>query len=324
VADTEAGAAMGRYVARRLLQFVPTLLGASIFLFVMLRLLPADFIDAYFLDTPRTPESVARLEQEHGLNKPPYEQYLIWLGRVLRGDLGTSFRFGKPISDMVIERLSLSLEITIIAILLTLLIGLAGGIVSAVWQNSIIDNLVRLLTLLFISAPVFWVGTMVILVLSRSFGWIPPLLYVSFREDPLTNLQIIIIPAAILGIVGSANIVRLSRGALLEVLRNDYVRTARAKGLSERAVLGRHALKNALIPITTIIGLNVAFTLAGSVVLEIVFNLPGLGRLWVDAIYARDYPVVQSVSFVIVVIFMVANLITDLTYGYLDPRIRFD
>jgi peptide/nickel transport system permease protein len=315
---------MGRYIARRLVQFAPTLIGASVFLFIMLRMLPGDFVDAYFLDTPRTPESEARLESEHGLDKPPYEQYLIWLGRMAQGDLGTSFRFGQPISGLVTERLMLSLEITIIAVTLTLVIGLAGGIISAIWQNSIGDNLVRLLTLLCISAPVFWVGTMVLLLLSRWFGWIPPLLYVGFREDPLTNLEIIIIPAAILGILGSANIVRLSRGALLEVLRHDYIRTARAKGLSDRIVLGRHALKNALIPVTTVIGLNIAYTLTGSVIMEIVFNLPGLGRLWVDAIYARDYPVVQSVSLIIVLIFMVSNLITDLAYGFLDPRIRYD
>jgi peptide/nickel transport system permease protein len=266
---------------------------------------------------------VAELKRFFGLDQPWWVQYSRWLGELARGDLGTSWRTGKPVVALILERLPVTIELTSLAVGFALLLGIPAGIVSATRRDRAIDNVTRVGTLLGLSIPVFWQGTMLILFFSVYLRWMPPVVWVDFLTDPRRNLTIMLLPALCLGTASAANVARTTRACMLDVLRSEYIRTAAAKGLAERWIVLKHALKNALIPIVTVAGLQFGILLGGTVVVEEVFTLPGVGRLVLWSIYQRDYPLTQSTILFIAVLFMSINLIVDVLYGYLDPRIRY-
>jgi peptide/nickel transport system permease protein len=266
---------------------------------------------------------VEQLRAFFGLDQPWYVQYGRWLGGLAQGDLGTSWRTGKPVVALIVERLPVTLELTLMAVAFALVLGLVAGIVSAVRRDRAIDNVTRVGALLGLSVPVFWQGTMLILFLSIYLRWMPPVVWVDFLRDPLKNLTIMLLPAVCLGTASAANIARTTRACMLDVLGSEYIRTAAAKGLMPRLVVLKHALKNALIPIVTVVGLQIGILLGGSVVVEEVFTLPGVGRLVLWSIYQRDYPLTQSTILFVAVMFMTINLLVDLLYACLDPRIRY-
>lgn len=315
---------MRKYIATRVLSLLPTLLGVTILVFLMLQLVPGTIVDQLFgTDTYVPPEAKARARAIFGLDKPLPIQYFDWLRNALHGDLGASWRSGVPVGNLIGQRLGVTAELTIAALVIALLVGIPLGVVSAVRENSPLDHIVRIASLFSLSLPIFWQAAMIILALSLWLHWVPPVDYVPLTRDPIDNLKQFSIPAIVLGTVVSAQVMRITRASLLEVLRHDYVRTARAKGLTNGAVVIRHAFKNALIPVVTVVGAQVGYLLGGAVVTEQVFSLPGIGRLVLDAVYQRDYPIVQGAVLVIAVIFMATNLVVDMLYGYLDPRIRY-
>jgi peptide/nickel transport system permease protein len=316
---------MNRYILRRLLQAIPTVLFATLFVFLMVNLIRGDAIDIYFgLSESRSPEAEAALRERLGLDKPLWMQYLHWLGRLLQGDLGNSWRFGQPVLDLILQRLLLSFELASIATLISVVFSSVVGIYLAAHQNSVADQVIRFVGLIFISAPIYWVALALILFLSRVLNWMPPIQYVSLAQDPLTHLQIIAIPATLWGLLSVPSFSRFVRNAVLDILSEDYVRTARSKGLSERRVFYVHALRNAAGPLVTVVGLSLAGAAGGALLMEVVFTLPGMGRLWLSSIYQRDIPMIMGISVFISVIFVVVNLITDLCYAWLDPRIRYE
>jgi peptide/nickel transport system permease protein len=270
-----------------------------------------------------SPAMVAELKRFFGLDQPWWQQYARWIGGLAHGDLGTSWRTGKPVVALILERLPVTIELTGLAVGFALLLGIPTGIVSATRRNQAIDTVTRVGTLLGLSVPVFWQGTMLILFFSIYLRWMPPVVWVDFFTDPRRNLTIMLLPALCLGTASAANIARTTRSCMLDVLRAEYIRTASAKGLTGRLVILKHALKNALIPIVTVAGLQVGILLGGTVVVEEVFTLPGVGRLVLWSIYQRDYPLTQSTILFIAVMFMAINLAVDVLYGYLDPRIRY-
>lgn len=316
---------MRKYIVARTLSLLPTLLGVSILVFLMLQLVPGTVVDQLFgADSSGVPpEAKAAARALFGLDKPLPVQYVHWLGGALHGDLGSSWRSGVPVSQLIAKRMEVTAELAGLALVISLLVALPFGILSAIRENSPLDHVIRIASLFSLSIPIFWQAAMILLALSLWVHWVPPVEYVSLMKDPIGNLKQFAIPAVVLGTVVSAQVMRLTRAALLDVMRNDYVRTARAKGLAERPVILRHALRNALIPIVTVIGAQVGYLLGGAVVTEQVFTLPGAGRLVLDAVYQRDYPVVQGTVLVIAAIFMLTNLVVDVLYGYLDPRIRY-
>jgi peptide/nickel transport system permease protein len=268
-------------------------------------------------------QMVADLRRFFGLDQPWYVQYWGWVSRVFQGDLGTSWRTGKPVLQLILERLPITLELTVLAVGFALVLGMAAGIVSAIRQDRTVDQATRVGALLGLSVPVFWQGTMLILFFSLYLRWMPPVVWVDLFTDPRRNLTIMLLPAICLGTASAANIARTTRSGMLDVLRSDYVRTAVGKGLGARAVLLKHAMKNALIPVVTVAGLQIGVLLGGTVVVEEVFTLPGVGRLVLWSIYQRDYPLTQSTIVFIGALFMTINLLVDLLYGWLEPRIRY-
>jgi len=313
-----------RYLLVRLYSMALTLAGLTVLIFLMLRLIPGTVVEQMIgADAIVSPAMVAELQRFFGLDRPWYVQYGAWLGQLLQGDLGTSWRTGKPVSHLIMERLPVTLELTGLAVAFALLLGIAAGIVSAVQRDRVVDNVTRVATLFGLSVPVFWQGTMLILFFSLYLRWMPPVVWVDFWTDPRRNLTIMLLPALCLGTASAANIARTTRACMLDVLRSEYVRTAAAKGLAGRAVVLKHALKNALIPVVTVVGLQIGILLGGTVVIEEVFTLPGVGRLVLWSIYQRDYPLTQSTILFIAVMFMTINLLVDLLYSYLDPRIRY-
>jgi peptide/nickel transport system permease protein len=313
-----------RYIAVRLYAMALTLLGLTVLVFLMLRLIPGTVVEQMIgADAVVSPAMVAELKRFFGLDQPWYVQYGQWLGRLAHGDLGTSWRTGKPVLLLIMERLPVTLELTALAGVFSLLLGIPAGVVSAVRREGTVDNVTRVGALLGLSVPVFWQGTMLILFFSLYLRWMPPVMWVDFWADPRRNLTIMILPALCLGTASAANIARITRACMLDVLRSEYVRTAAAKGLADRAVVLKHALRNALIPVVTVAGLQLGILLGGTVVVEEVFTLPGVGRLVLWSIYQRDYPLTQSVILFIAVMFMTINLAVDLLYAYLDPRIRY-
>jgi peptide/nickel transport system permease protein len=317
---------MIRYLAQRALAFIPTLLGVSILIFSAIRLVPGNAIVA-MLGTEAgmlTETQRAALEVYFGLDRPPVEQYFTWLGGVVRGDLGLSVRHGQPVLDVILARFPVTLQLALMAVLIALVIGIPLGILAAVKHNSVIDLLGRLLALLGLAMPSFLVGTLIIYALSVYFRILPNSGdYVSFTEDPARNLSQMIFPALTLGFSFSASVMRTTRSAMLEVLGQDYMRTARSKGLAERIVINRHALRNALIPVITIVGVEMGYLLGGTVIIEEIFSLPGIGRLVFNAISQRDYALIQGIALFIAFNFVVINLIADLIYAALDPRISY-
>jgi peptide/nickel transport system permease protein len=315
---------MTRYVVVRVYSMMLTLVGLSVLVFLMLRLVPGTVVEQMIgADAIVSPAMVAELKRFFGLDQPWWVQYGRWIGGLARGDLGTSWRTGKPVVALILERLPVTIELTTLAVGFALLLGLPAGILSATRRDRAVDNVTRVGTLLGLSVPVFWQGTMLILFFSIYLRWMPPVVWVDFFTDPRRNLTILLLPALCLGTASAANIARTTRSCMLDVLRSEYVRTAAAKGLTRRLVILKHALKNALIPIVTVAGLQVGILLGGTVVVEEVFTLPGVGRLVLWSIYQRDYPLTQSTILFIAVMFMTINLVVDLLYGYLDPRIRY-
>ena len=319
---------MRTYIARRLLLFVPTLFGASLLIFVLMRLVPGDIAEILVYQTGSESSAVQKrqieqIRRELGLDRPIAEQYLSWLAGALRGDFGYSYSQRRPVTEILAERFPRSMELAAVTLMLAALWSIPLGVVSAVRQNTWLDYLVRVLSISGLSLPIFFTGVLILYVLVRLFRWLPPLEYVSLTEAPVENLKQLIWPALAQAYYISAPIMRLTRSQMLEVVRQDFVRTARAKGLAERAVMYRHALSNSLLPVVTFIGWWGGRLLGGVVIMEIIFAVPGMGLALVQAVSYRDYPTVQAIIFVMALIFLAVNLAVDLLYGWLDPRIRF-
>jgi peptide/nickel transport system permease protein len=319
---------MRRYVLRRLLLFVPTLFGASLLVFILLRLVPGDIAEILVYQTGSESSAVQKkqiqqIRAELGLDRPVLVQYGHWMWDALRGDFGQSYSQRRPVSAILAERFPRSMELAGLTLFLAVVWAVPLGVVSAVRQNTWVDYLARIVSLSGLSFPLFVTGALILWALVRFFRWIPPLEFVPFTENPLENLKQLIWPALCQAYYISAPITRLTRSQMLEVIRHDYVRTARAKGLAERAVVYRHALKNALLPVVTFIGWWGGRLLGGLVIMEIIFVVPGMGTSLVQAVSQRDYPTVQAFIFVMAVVFLLVNLAVDLLYAWLDPRIRY-
>jgi peptide/nickel transport system permease protein len=315
---------MGAYVLRRLLALIPTLLIASIIVFVTIRMIPGDVIDQMLSQNDIGADKLNREQLVHalGLDQPMHEQYLRWLGAILQGDLGNSLWRTTPVLQEVMERLPVTFELGALALVIGLLIALPIGIYAAMRQDTPGDLVARSFAILLLAVPSFWMGTMVMVFPSIWWGWSPEVNYVKFTDDPWQNLKQMIVPALVLGTSLSAVTMRMTRTMMLEVLRQDYIRTAWAKGLQERVVIMRHAVRNALIPVVTLIGLQAPLLIGGAVIIEQIFVLPGMGLMMLEAVNQRDYPVITGVFLVVGVAVMLINLVVDLSYGLLDPRVR--
>src|SRR5215813_7563223 len=317
---------MRKYLARRALFALGTLVGVSVIIFIVLRILPGDPLVAILGvegHAKMTPADRVRIMEDLGLSDPLPVQYVHWLRDIAAGRLGKSFFRGDTVAELIMHRGPISAEIGVLALVVSWLIGLPVGIVSAIRPNSWSDNLARSLAILFIAIPGFWLSMLIVLALLFWFGYKAPVIIVHVWQSPWQNLQIVIGPAIVLGLAQGAYIARMSRSCLLEVIGEDFVRTARAKGLREGLVVFRHALPNALLPVITISGVLLGFVLGGSVAVEQAFGVPGLGRALVTAVIERDIIVVQNLVLLYAAIFVVVNVLVDLSYAYLDPRIRF-
>src|SRR3954453_16106845 len=313
-----------QYLLRRLVLSVFVLFGVSILIFTMVRLLPGDVIDMMIGTEGSMSDNAQHLARDkYGLNDAWPVQYVRWLGGILQGNLGKSFRTGQEILPLIAARLPTTVELAVLAVLLSSVIAIPLGVISALARNGWADFVSRLLGLIGLSIPNFWLATILILVASFQFRWSPALIYVSPTQDPLANLQQMLLPVVSLAVFLTAIVMRMTRSTVLEVLGEDYVRTAFAKGLRDRVVINRHVLRNALIPVGTIIGLQAGTLLGGVVVIEQLFGLPGLGWTLLNGIYQRDYPVVQGTVLFFALVFALTNLLVDLTYAQLDPRIRY-
>ena len=315
---------MSGYLAKRILGGVPTLLGVSLLTFLFIRLIPGDAIAARLgTSTSLSPEQLASLRAYFGLDQPILLQYWNWLTSLLRGDAGISIRTGRPVFVEIFERLPATLELATAAALIAIAIGVPLGLLSAVRPRSGLDVLVRFGGLIGLSLPNFWLGTLIIVFFSIYLRWLPNTGgFVDFVRDPLANLTLLLFPSVTLGLALAAATMRMTRSAMSDVLSADYVRTARAKGLAPGIVLRRHVLKNGLIVVVTLLGIQVGQLLGGAVVVEEIFSIPGVGRMLLTAIVQRDYALVQGTVLVIAIIFVAVNIVVDLLYGYLDPRIR--
>jgi len=323
---------MRAYVIRRLLLIIPTLFIVTVIIFFTVRLIPGDVIDQMIMEAG--PESVGVTEEEQeanrealrqklGLDMPIHIQYGRWMGGILQGDLGKSLWTGRPVTGDIIQRFPVSLELGLIALVVALLISLPVGVYSAIRQDTWGDYVGRSIAILAISLPSFWLGTMVMVFPSVWWNWSPPVQLIPFADNPVGNLQQFIIPGAILGMVLSGTTMRMTRTMMLEVLRQDYIRTAWSKGLTERVVVMRHAVKNALIPVVTIVGLQLPVMIGGSAILEQIFCLPGMGVFLIESLNTRDYLVVSGINLFMASFVVLIVLATDLTYGFLDPRVHY-
>lgn len=321
---------MGGYIMRRVLAIIPVMVAVSLIVFTLIRIVPGDVVDLMLQgvatgggSTSKEAEVAARLREQLGLTAPLHEQYLRWLGGVVRGDLGQSVYRNRPVLGEIINAAPATFELATLALAFSAVVSLPLGIISAARQDTWIDNVAKTVAILGLSVPSFWVGTMLVVFMGLWWGYTPPLQLASPFTHPLANLEKMIFPALVLGVGLAGSVARMVRSSLLEVLRQDYMRTAYSKGLTERTVLIRHGLKNALIPVVTIMGLQFASLLGGTVIVESIFTIPGLGRLTIDAIQTRDYPVLQGVVVVFAIVLLVINLAIDLLYAWLDPRIHF-
>ena len=314
---------MGGYLARRLFATGLTLLGVSLLVFGMVRLIPGTVVEQLLGQAAMTsPEVLASFRRFFGLDRPLTVQYVDWLAGILRGDFGVSWLSGRSVLGLFRERVPVSAELAVLAVGWSLLLGVPLGTTSAVWRGGVRDGAIRVGATLGLSLPAFWQGTVLILLFSVYLGWMPSLQWVSLMRNPAVNLATMALPALTLGTATAAMITRMSRSSMLDVLGREYIRTARAKGLSETRVTFHHGLRNALIPVVTVAGVQLGYIVGGIVVVEDVFTLPGVGRLLMDAIFQRDYPVVQGVILLLAGIFMMLNLLVDLLYAVLDPRLR--
>jgi peptide/nickel transport system permease protein len=318
---------MLRFILHRILLMVPTLLGVAILVFFMLRLMPGDPVATMLLGDAggaNIPKAVIEAERVRlGLDQPLYVQFFKWFWGVLQGDFGFSMWTGKPVTYEIAIRLELSLQVAIMATLFAVLLALPLGTLSAIFKDTWIDQTIRVFSIAGLAVPSFWLGMIIILLLLTYFSWIPPLTFTSLWEDPWKNISQLIWPALAVGYRYSAVSTRMMRSSILEVLQEDYIRTARAKGVVERLVVARHAMRNALLPVVTVIGLEFAFLIGGLVVTEQVFNLNGIGRLFVQAVARSDFTLIQALVLVVSVFFVLVNFVMDLLYAFLDPRIRY-
>lgn len=316
---------MRQYIFKRLLLMIPTLFGVAVLVFVLLRVAPGDIVELKYAGTGAFAPKEA-IEQERaqlGLDKPLWHQFVTWIWGIVRFDFGNSMWTGRPITHEIAIRLELSLQLAVMATIVAVLLSIPLGTIAALKQDTWIDYFVRIFSIAGLSMPSFWLGIIIILGFLIIFKWLPPLTFTSFWVDPKANMMQLIWPALAVGYRYSAVATRMTRSAVLEVLREDYIRTARAKGLWEKVILSRHALKNALLPVITVIGLEFAFLIGGLVVTEQVFNLNGIGMLFVDSITQRDYTMTQALVLLVSFCFIFVNFVVDLLYAWLDPRIRY-
>ncbi|HYU19056.1 MAG TPA: ABC transporter permease [Chloroflexota bacterium] len=313
---------MHLYLAQRLSLVLPTLVGVSIVVFLLVRLLPGDAVTMLLQDYAYAKDA-DELRAKLGLDRPIYVQYVDWLGGALRGDLGTSLRSKTPVGEELLNRMPVTAELGVLAMLVALAVAIPVGVLAAVRQDTGADYVARSAAIGMLAIPSFWLGTLVITLPSVWWQWTPPLRYTRLLDDPGKNLGHVAIPAIILGLALSGSLMRLTRAQMLEVMRQDFVRTAAAKGLTERAVIFRHALKNAFIPVLTLLGLQVSILVSGTVVLESIFVLPGMGRYLLEAVQYRDYPIIQGLNLIFATVIVLSNLAVDLLYGWLDPRVKY-
>lgn len=312
-----------RYIGRRLVLLIPVSIGATLIIFLMLHAAPGDPARLILGKRQITDEMLRTVRHQFHLTEPLWKQYLLWLWDALHGDLGTSFTFRRPVAAMIIERYTITLRLALSAWIISILIGVPAGVVSAVKQYTKVDYTATVLALTGVSMPVFWQGILAIFVFSYMLGWLPSSGLAMDARLPV-HLEHMILPAVTLGTSITALTVRLTRSAMLEVLNEDYIRTARAKGVSEWSIIKDHAFRNAMIPIVTVVGVQIGLLLAGSVLTETVFGIGGLGRLLVRAITKFDYPTIQGITLVVVLVFIVMNLIVDVLYTFINPKIRYD
>lgn len=313
---------MGRYVLKRLAQAVVVLFGVSIVTFALIHLVPGDPV-RIGLGTRFDPELYEQLRERAGLDQPLIVQYFSWLTSALTGDLGVSFRTGRPVSQSIAARLLPTLSLGLAGLVVALVIALPLGIVSAIRRGRAVDYIATVFSQMGISIPDFWMGIMLILLVSLTLGWLPPSGYASPIGEPLEWLRRVTMPALTIGVVSGSILTRFVRSSMLEVLGQDYTRTAESKGLRERVIVRRHVLRNALLPVITMAGLQLAFMLGGVIVVEVVFAWPGLGALAYDAVLRRDYPLLQGAVLVFAIVFVAINLLVDLLYAFVDPRIKY-
>ena len=318
---------MRKYIARRLVLFVPTLLGVSIAIFTLLRVIPGD-VAALMLggaegEGSYTQEDLERVREQLGLNDAIYVQYGTWIWQLVRFDLGDSIALGRPIAGEIKRQFPITLQLAIFTGIVVALIAIPVGVLAAVKQDTWIDYILRSIAVVGLAAPSFFVGMLIILGLSLYFRWIPPIAFVNLWDNPTVAFQQLVFPAMALGFASQGLLLRMTRTQLLEVLREDFVRTARAKGLAERAVVMRHGVRNALLPVVTIAGVQIGFLFSGTVVIETVFNVPGIGRGLIQAMFIRDLPMIQAYIMYFALVALTANFLVDLTYAWLDPRIRY-
>ncbi len=306
---------MGRYIFKRLLMLIPVLLGVSLVSFSLLHMVPGD-PSVLLAGEDANPDFIQAVRKEYGLDQPLYLQYLYFLSHVIQGDFGTSIRNREPVIKLLKERFLFTIQLSFFSILIAGLIGLIAGVISSTKQYSLFDHLSMVSALFGISMPIFWLGLLLMFVFSVHLRWLP-----AGGKGTLAHL---ILPAIALGAASSAMIARMTRASMLEIIRQDYIRTARANGLREFVVTYKHALKNAMIPVITVFGLEFGYMLGGAVLTETVFSLPGIGRLMVDGIFQRDYPVVQGSMLLVATTFVLVNLLTDIAYAFFDPRIRYE
>lgn len=311
-----------RYLLQRLLTTIVVVFGITFVVFMIIQLVPGDPARVV-LGVAASEENVAALRERLGLNRPVWEQYVTWLGDLMQGDLGDSLVTGQPVTGQILQRLPATLALAGAGLLVGLLIGLPAGILSAIRPHSPLDIVTSILSQIGVSIPDFWLGILLVLLFSLTLGWLPSQGYTAFSKDPLDWFLHLLLPATTVGIISGSIQTRFNRSAMLEVLHQDYVRTARAKGLAEFVVINKHALRNALIPIVTILGLQLTALLSAVVVVEVVFSWPGLGRLTLEAVLDRDYPLVQGAVFTIATLLAFVNLGTDLLYAFIDPRIEY-
>ena len=314
---------MQRYILARIIAFFPVLFGVALLSFSAVHLVPGNVVNIMAGEEYLSPEKEAALLKELGLDKPIYVQFALWLWKIMQGDFGISYTSGLPVSDQLLHRLPVNIELMLIAFLLIVTVGILGGIVAAAYQFTWIDYAIRFFSTLGYSIPNFWLATLFILLGSLVWTWLPVLDYVPFREDPIGNITSMLIPGFVLGLASLAFVLRMTRSSVLENMRMDYVRTARAKGLPEQVVFMLHITKNSLIPVVTVIGLQVGFMVGGFVLTEEVFVLPGLGRLLLVAISSRDFNIITAITLLTAVIVLIINLLVDILYAFIDPRIRY-
>ncbi len=315
---------MTSYIIRRLLDLIFVLFGVSLLVFMMLRLIPGDAVAIMLgANIDITPERIEALRRQLGLHLPLYQQYGQWLWGVLQGDLGTSIWTGRPVRSEILGRLPITLQLTFLSLFFAVIISFPLGILAARARGTTADTFVRLLSIIGLTLPSFWVGVLLLYATSVYLPAWPTIGYVPFAEDPWGNLARLVLPIIAVSLPMIAGLSRILRSSLLEVLSLDYIRTAKAKGLGQRVVLYKHALRNALIPVITIIGVQLGYLLSGVVVIEQVFAIPGLGRLIIGAISERNYPLVQGVILVVTAVFVLVNLLVDLTYAWIDPRVEY-